>query len=159
PAAARHGVAMPSWFWVAASRLYGLLRSSRLDADFDREIASHLDALTEEHIRRGLPPDEARRAALVRFGGPMQVKEVHRAHRGLPLVETTLQDVRYAVRALAKHPAFSLVAVATLAIGIGAGTAVFSFVHAVLLRPLPYGQPQELVRIYETNPLRNWTKS
>ncbi len=144
---------------VMASRILGLLFPRSLDADFRREVDSHLDALTDDNIRRGMTPDEARRAALVRFGGPMQVIEDRREHRGLPLVETTWQDVRYGFRALRKYPAFSLVAIATLAIGIGAGTSVFTFVHAVLLRPLPYAHPDQLVRIYETNPLRNWTKN
>jgi predicted permease len=78
---------------------------------------------------------------------------------GLPLIETTLQDVRYALRTLRKNPVYALVAVATLAMGIGAGTAVFTLVGAVLLRPLPYRAPGELVRIYETNPLRRWTRN
>ena len=150
---------MRTWLAVWLSRARGLVQSRRLDDEFRREIASHLDALTADHIRRGMTPDEARRTAIVRFGGAMQVMEENREHRSLPLVETTVQDVRYTLRALRKYPAFSAVAIATLAIGIGAGTAVFSFVHAVLLRPLPYAQPQQLVRIYETNPLRNWTKS
>lgn len=150
---------MPSWLWVAASRIHGLLRPGRLDEDFDREVASHIELLTEENIRRGMPAPDARRAARLRFGGPMQVMEDRREHRGLPLVETTLQDVRYAMRALRTQPAFSLAAIATLAIGIGAGTAVFSFVRAVLLRPLPYARPHELVGVYETNPLKHWTKN
>ena len=89
----------------------------------------------------------------------MQIKEQQHERRGLPFVETTLQDVRYGLRALRKSPAYALVAIATLAIGIGAGTAVFSVVGAVLMRPLPYTAPDELVRIFETNPLRQWTRN
>src|SRR5262249_51728660 len=89
----------------------------------------------------------------------MQIKEQHREDRGVPFVETTLQDIRYAFRSMRKYPAFSLVAIATLAVGIGAGTAVFSFVRAGLLRPLPYSRPGELRRIFGTNPLRNWTRN
>jgi putative ABC transport system permease protein len=129
------------------------------DEDFDAEVATHIELLTEEHIRRGMPPDEARRQAILRFGGPVQIKEQQHEKRGLPFVETTLKDVRYAVRALRKSPGFALVAIATLAIGIGAGTAVFSVVGAVLLRPLPFKAPGELVRIFETNPLRRWTRN
>src|SRR3954468_24599392 len=150
---------MPARPTVFASRIRGLLLRGREDADFDTEVAAHLDMLTDEYRRRGLPGDEARRQALVRFGGPMQLKEDQHDRRGLPLVETTMQDVRYAMRALRRRPAYSLVAIATLAIGIGAGTAVFTVVGAVLLRPLPYTAPNELVRIYETNPLRRWTRN
>ena len=148
---------MRNWLTILASRAHGLLTSSRLDADFDREVATHIDLLTEENIRRGLAPGEARRQAILRFGGPVQIKEQQHEQRGLPFVETTMQDVRYGLRALRKSPAYSLVAIATLAIGIGAGTAVFTVVGAVLLRPLPFAAPDRLVRIYETNPLRRWT--
>jgi putative ABC transport system permease protein len=144
---------------VLVSRIRGLLQARRVDADFDEEMAAHLEMLADDHIRRGLSPAEARRAAIVSFGGPMQIKEQHRDEAGLPFVETTLQDIRYAARSLRKHPAYSVVAIATLAIGIGAGTTVFSFVGAVLLRPLPYKNPEQLIRVFETNPLRNWTKN
>ena len=104
-------------------------------------------------------PRDARRHAILRFGGPVQIKEQQHENRGLPFVETTLQDLRYGLRALRKSPAYSLVAIATLAIGIGAGTSVFSVVGAVLMRPLPYSAPDQLVRIFETNPLRRWTRN
>jgi putative ABC transport system permease protein len=150
---------MPAWIATLGSRIVGLLTHRRQDLEFDREVADHLDLLTAEHLRRGIPPAEARRQALLRFGGPVQIREQQHDNRGLPFVETTLQDVRYAVRSLRKSPAYSLVAVATLAIGIGAGTAVFSVVGAVLVRPLPYRTPNDLVRIFETNPLRRWTRN
>jgi putative ABC transport system permease protein len=148
-----------AWLAVAAARLHGLLFRRRLDEDFDEEIAAHIEMAAADNIRRGLTPEAARRAAVVRLGGPMQLKERHREQRSIPFVETTLQDVRYALRSMRRHPAFSMVAVATLAVGIGAGTAVFTFVRAILLRPLPFTRPAELVRIYETNPLRGWTKN
>jgi putative ABC transport system permease protein len=150
---------VPSWLAAAISRIQALVQRERLDDDFDRELGSHLEMLVEDNIRRGMDADEARRAAAMRLGGVMQLKEERREQRGVRLVETTAQDVRYSLRALRKHPAFSIVAVATLAIGIGAGTSVFSFVRAVLLRPLPFRSAGELVRIFETNPLKNWTRN
>src|SRR3954471_24797217 len=150
---------MPAWISIAASRLDGLLRRRRLDEEFDAEVAAHLDLLTEDQIRRGVSPADARRQAILRFGGPMQIKEQQHDRRSLPVVETTLQDIRYGVRGLRRSPAYSLVAIATLAIGIAAGTTVFSVVGAVLMRPLPYRSPGQLVRIFETNPLRRWTRN
>jgi len=148
---------MVTWLHVAVARIRGLFASRTLDAEFEREVASHLDMLAGDYARRGLTPEQARREAVLRFGGPMQIQESNRERRSLPFVETTLQDIRYGFRALRKYPAYSAVAIATLAVGIGAGTAVFSVVGAVLLRPLPYKNPGELVRIFETNPLRQWT--
>src|SRR3954447_18954902 len=150
---------MPAWISIAASRPDGLRRGRRFDEEFDAEVAAHLDLLTEDQIRRGASPADARRQAILRFGGPVQIKEQQHENRGLPFVETTLQDLRYGLRALRKSPAYSLVAIATLAIGIGAGTSVFSVVGAVLMRPLPYSTPDQLVRIFETNPLRRWTRN
>src|SRR5438093_6441106 len=150
---------MQTRLFVLLSRIRAVFTGGRLDDDFDQEVASHLAMATEENVRRGMTPDEARRAAVVRFGGPMQIKEQQHDDRGLPFVDVTLQDVRYALRGLGKNLAYSLVAVATLAIGIGAGTAVFGIARAVLLRPLPYDNPAALVRVFETNPLKNWTRN
>ena len=144
---------------VVLSRIGAVLTSRRLDGELDAEVAAHIAMLTDDNIRRGMPRDEARRAALVRFGGPMQLKEQQRDERGLPFVDTTLHDVRYGLRALRRNPAFALVAIGTLAIGIGAGTSVFTIARAVLLRPLPYATPDRLVRVFETNPLKNWTRN
>lgn len=141
------------------SRIRGVFGARRLDDDFSREVAAHVDMLTADNIRHGMTPDEARRAAIVRFGGPMQIKEQQHDDRGLPFIETTLQDVRYTLRSIVKYRAFSIVAIATLAIGIGAGTAVFGIASAVLLRPLPYRDPDRLVRVFETNPLKGWTRN
>jgi len=146
-------------FAVLLARVRGLFTRRADDADFDAEIASHLQMLADEHVRRGLTSEQAQRAARLEFGGPMQTVEHHRDGRRLPFVETTLQDVRYALRSLWRYPAFSLVAIATLAVGIGVGTSVFSFAGAVLLKPLPYPRPNDLARIFETNPLKKWTRN
>jgi len=144
---------------VLLSRLRAMFVGAALDAEFEDEVSAHIAMLTEDNIRRGMAPDAARRAAIIRFGGPMQILEQQHDDRGLPLVETGLQDLRYGLRTLRKNPIHSLVAIATLAVGIGAGTAVFSIARGVLLRPLPYGDPAALVRVFETNPLKNWTRN
>jgi hypothetical protein len=113
--------------------------------------------LTEENVRRGLPSGEARRQAILRFGGPVQIKEERRQKRGLPLIDTMLQDVRYALRSLRRNPAFTALAILTLAIGVAATTSMFTVAEAVLLRPLPFAQPDRLVEISEVNPLKGWT--
>jgi putative ABC transport system permease protein len=140
-------------------RLRALFTHRRLDHEFDREVQAHLDLLSEENLRRGMTPEEARYAALRSFGGVTQVKEHNREHRGLHHLEILWQDLRYGIRSLRKNPLFAAVAVLTLALGIGANTAIFSAVYAGLLKPLPFKDPDQLLSIWKKNPPRGWGRN
>src|SRR6185437_6997911 len=130
-------------------RLFIRFRSSfshaRQDQELDTEIASHIDFATEENIRRGMSPEEARRQALVRFGGVEQAKQKHREARGLPALEILWQDLRYAARTLRRDRSFAVISILILALGIGTTTAMFSIIRAVLLKPLAYQDPGRVV--------------
>lgn len=128
-------------------RLGRLFRRDRIDRDMAEEIQFHLRQRTASHVEDGMSPDEARYAALRKFGGVEQLKERAREQRGLPLIEQLVADIRFAGRSLKKHPGFTAVAVLTLGLGIGANTALFSAVNTVLLRPLPARDPERLAYI------------
>ena len=124
-------------------RLRSLFRRGEQDRDLEAEMSAHLELAIEENLRRGLAPDEARRQALVRFGGPLQAKEGHREARSLPLLETLLQDFGFTLRMLRRNPGFALLAIFCLTLGIGANAAVFSWMEGLLFRPYPMVAHQE----------------
>ncbi|HEY0161621.1 MAG TPA: ABC transporter permease [Edaphobacter sp.] len=118
-----------------------------MDRELEEEIASHIAMATEENMRSGMSPEEARRSAMVKFGGVEQAKERQRESRGLPWVDTLLQDLRYTMRTLKRDRGFAAIAILILALGIGANVVVFSVVNTILLRPLPFYDPSRLVWI------------
>jgi predicted permease len=129
------------------SRCTSLLSEKRLDADLDEELRTHIAFATEENIRRGMSPQQARTAALRNFGGFIQTRETYRQQRGIPMLEQLNRDIRFGFRQLCKSPGFALTAILTLALGVGANTAIFTLIDSIVLRPLPFPEQDRLVSI------------
>src|SRR5580765_430684 len=137
-----------AWF----SRICGLFNKQRKDRELEEEIESHLQMHIEDNLQLGMTPEEARRQALIKLGGIESTKEAYRDQRSLPVLESLLQDLRFARRKLLKNPGFTAVAVLTLAICIGANLAIFAVVDAILVRSLPFPDPDRLVVIHNAYP-------
>src|SRR6266704_6137965 len=134
---------MREFFRVSVHRLIAFFRRRRLEDDLDAELRSHLEMAVELNLRKGMSAEDARREALRSFGGVEQTKENYRDQRGLPMIETTLQDLRFGLRILRRSPGFSALAILCLTLGIGANAAVFSWVEGILFRPYPAVTHQE----------------
>ncbi len=137
-----------TWHKRLFSRFSSLFQKRRLEQELDEELRLHVEMQVEENVENGMSPAEARRVALRDFGGLEQVKEEYRERRGFPFLESLVQDIRFALRSFAKTPAFTATVLLTLALGIGVGTAIFSIINAVLLKPMPYHDPGRVVMLW-----------
>jgi len=133
---------------VALNRIRGLFTKRSHERELDAELRAHLELLTEENIRRGMNPKDAAHAARREFGGLEQTKELYREQRSVQIIDSLLQDLRFALRGLRNRPGFTFVAVLTLALGIGANTAIFTVVHSVLLQQLPFPKAGRLAIVW-----------
>ena len=134
--------------WVV--RLGGWLNGNRREREFSDEIDSHLQLHIDDNLRSGMTPKQARREAVLRLGGVEQARQVYRERGTLPLIENAIQDLRFTLRQLRKNPGFAATATLMVALGMAASVAIFAFVDAALIQPLPYHDPTRLVSVYET---------
>ena len=132
---------------ILLSRIASLFRERRLDADLEEELRAHIDLATKENLGLGMAPQQARSAALRSFGGVTQIQERYRNQRGIPMLEQINRDLGFGFRQLYKSPGFALTAILTLALGVGANTAIFTLIDSIVLRPLPYPNQDRLVSL------------
>ncbi len=138
------------WMRVWLLRLAGLFSKTRREGDFADEIESHLQMHMDDNLRAGMTPEQARREAILQLGGVEQAKQVYRERGTMPWIEDLAQDLRFALRQLIKNPAFACTVIVVLALGMGACVAIFAFVDAALIKPLPYRHPSRLVNVTES---------
>ncbi len=146
------------WLREVLERVRSLVFRGREERDLEEELRFHVERATESFVALGMTPEEARRRALVQLGGVERTKEEVRDARGVRPLEDLARDVRFAFRTLGRNPGFTVAAVLVLALGIGANTAIFSAVNAVVLRPLPFRDPGRLFMLWESNPEKGWTR-
>ena len=142
---------LTDWLRGIGVKLKTLLRPDAAWKDLDDEVRFHLEMEAARLRREGLAPEEARRQAMLRFGGVERIKDETREARGTKLWEDMMQDLKYGLRMIVKNPVFSAVAIITLALGIGANTAIYTVVKAVLLDPLPFEESEELTLLWTRN--------
>ena len=140
-------------------KLYLLFANSKVEEDLAKEIGAHLVLLEDEYLRQGMTPKEARRAARIAYGGVEQAKQLHRDERGFQGLSQILQDARYTLRQLSRSPGFAATAILLLGLGIGANTAIYSFMESILLRSLPVADPESLMVLnWHNQPPQNASK-
>ena len=147
------------WIYKLPLRLRSLFHSQKADEELDEELRDHIERKTEQYIARGMIQQEARRAAVLEMGGIEKRKEECRDTRGIHFLETFAQDLRYGFRMLRKSPGFAAIAIVTLALGIGANTAIFSYVNAWLIKPLPFPQADRLMVLLSHDTKKGWTSN